>query len=45
MYKTGYASSDKPWLKWHEPIIGFEYERYSNFYEYFRDGGSITFSE
>lgn len=34
--RTGFASKDKPWLKWHEPIISFDYEDCNNFYEYFK---------
>jgi len=34
---TGFASKDRPWLKWHEPIANFDYEGYDNFFEYFKD--------
>lgn len=34
--RTGFASKDRPWLKWHESTACYDYEDYNNFYEYFK---------
>lgn len=32
---TGYASIDKPWLKWHGEILQEDYAGFSNYFDYF----------